>query len=55
MQKESDAKPGARAGEAMPGECPLPAELCGILTQIMLFVAKMDEEYLKYKEGEQLG
>ncbi len=52
MQKESTVHTGAAAGEAVPGGCGLPSEICEIAAQIMLFVAKMDEGYLKYRREE---
>ncbi len=48
MQMESTIHSGAPAGEAMRGDFDLPSDICEVLTQIMLYVIKMDEDYLKY-------
>jgi hypothetical protein len=52
MHKESAVHTGAASGEAVRGDCGLPSDLCEIAAQIMLYVRKMDEEYLKYRREE---
>lgn len=49
MKKESAVQTGAAADEILQSGCNLPYEICELIAQIMLYVAKMDEDYLQYR------